>query len=431
MDHPEDILAAELAGGNQIVLYVRGGQRKEPFFPWLLVQAPEDCDQAGLSSIREIRSLRGGGEFRQMVHFHTWSDFQEARGRLSEDGIPHFHFSNPVRQHLLLTGQTLFRNLRYDEVHRLQLDIETLSLDPQAPAAKIILISLSDNRGYEEILSGLDMPESSLLEVLCRRIQQRDPDVIEGHNIFDFDLAYINARAQQLNIPLTWGRDGSELRVGHGRSRFKVGGRNPGFRPAYVHGRHIIDTFQQVQRYDVGGKLESYGLKNAVRALGLERDDRTFVQGDQIGRIWKEDPERLIRYALDDVRDVRALSELVVPTEFYQTQILPYSFQETATSGPGEKINALMAGVYLRRGLAIPRPQPSRSFAGGYTRLIASGIFNRVVKADVQSLYPSIMLNFGIRPASDTENAFLPMLERLTKRRLDAKGKFQEASSEA
>ncbi|MDA0710944.1 MAG: DNA polymerase, partial [bacterium] len=180
---------------------------------------------------------------------------------------------------------------------------------------------------------------------------------------------------------------------------------------------------------DIGGKLESYGLKPVIRDLGLERAGRTFVAGEDIACIWQTDPSRLIAYAMDDVRDVRALSNLVVPTEFYQTQVLPYSFQSAALSGPGEKINALMVGHYLRRGLAIPRPRKTRDFAGGYTELVRDGIFQRVVKADVESLYPSIMLSSQIRPVTDTENAFLPMLEHLTQRRLDAKTSFQKASS--
>ncbi len=431
MDGQTPILAVELVGGNRMVLYTRDGQQTEPFSPWLLVEAPEECNRAGLSGIREVISLKGGGEFRFRAHFHTWFDFLEARGRLSEDGIAHFSLNNPVRQHLLLSGRTLFHRMRYGEIHRLQLDIETLTLDPQASGAKIILIALSDSQGYEEILSGQDMSEAELLQQLNHRIADRNPDVIEGHNLFDFDLPYINTRAERLKVPLTWGRDGSELKVGHGLRRYKVGGRNPNFRPSYIHGRHIIDTLQQVQRYDVGGRLESYGLKNAVRALGLERKGRVFVEGENISRIWHEDPDRLTQYALDDVRDTRVLSELVVPTEFYQTQILPYSFQDTAITGPGEKINALMVGVYLRRDLAVPRPRESKPFGGGYTQIFASGIFSQVVKADVESLYPSIMLTYDIRPAADTENAFLPMLERLTRRRLDAKARHREAADEA
>lgn len=425
------VLAAELTGDNQICLYTRDGQRTEPFSPFLLVETPDDLSRAGIADISNIVPLKGGGELRHRIHFHTYGACLDARDRLSADGIAHFAINNPVRQHLTLTGQTLFREMRYNDLHRLQLDIETLTLNPEAPGARIILISLSDNRGFETVFSGAELSEAELLVHLNRAIAERDPDVVEGHNIFEFDLRYICARAQVHNIPLTWGRDGSPLRAGHGIRHYKVGAQTPDFRPAYIHGRHIIDTLHQVQRYDTGGHLERYGLKHAVRALGLERGDRTFVEGADIARIWRTDPRRLIAYALDDVRDVRALSDLVVPTEFYQTQLLPYSFQDAALSGPGEKINALMVGLYLRRGQAIPRPRPSRDFGGAYTRLVSDGVFRRVVKADVESLYPSIMLSNQIRPATDTENAFLPMLEHLTHRRLEAKHSYQNAKSDA
>ncbi len=426
-----EILAVELIDGNQMAYYTRAGRETHPFSPWLLVEAPEDCDRAGLSGVRKIARLTGAGQLRYLVQFHSWNDFLDARGRLSADGIVHFDFNNPVKQHLLLSGNTHFRGLRYNDAHRLQLDIETTGLNPRAPDAGIILVALSDNRNYEEVLGARKMPESALLEILNQRIRSRDPDIIEGHNIFDFDLNYILVRARALNVNLPWGRDGSEMKAGNGLRRYRVGARSRTFRPAYIHGRHVIDTYHQVQRYDIGGRLESYGLKNVVRALGLERTDRVFVEGADIHRIWRKDPGRVAEYALDDVRDVRALSEMVATTEFYQTQVLPFRFQDTAITGPGEKINALMIGSYLRRGLAVPRPQHAESFGGGYTELFASGIFSRVVKADVESLYPSIMLNYGIRPGSDTENVFLPMLRRLTRRRLDAKSSLKDADSDA
>jgi DNA polymerase elongation subunit (family B) len=429
MDSPLTILAAELRPDNNIQLYSREGNQTSPFAPWLLLEAPDEVERGGLVDVKKVVNLKGAGEFRALVHFHSWDGFQEARGRLTSDGIPHFSFNNPVRQYLLLTGKSLFSNLRYEEVHRLQLDIETLTLDPRAPGAQIVLISLSDSRGYEEVLSGTDMSERALLGVLGRRIKERDPDVLEGHNIYDFDLLYIQARAERLEVKLPWGRDGSDLKTGHGLRRYRTVGRSPSFQPAYIHGRHIIDTYHQVQRFDIGGNLESYGLKPAIRALGLERENRVFVPGEEIAQVWRTDPSKLIQYALDDVRDVRMLSELVVPTEFYQTQLLPYTFQEAAVSGPGEKINALMVGAYLRRGLAIPRPHPARPFSGGYTELFASGIFDRVVKADVESLYPSIMLNHRIRPSMDTEDVFLPLLEKLTRQRLQSKNNERNAGS--
>ena len=430
MSTDESILAAELSAPDSIAIYSRSGRDTVPFSPWLLVEAPDDCARAGVTGIRDIASLKGGGAFRHMVRLQTWSGFQLAREQLAAEGIPHFAFANPIRQHLVLTGQTFFKGMRYESLHRLQLDIETLTLDPFDSGAAVILVALSDSRGYEEVLGGPGVSETDLLEATTQRIVERDPDVIEGHNIFRFDLHYLAERADNLGITLRWGRDGSALRLAQGRRSQRAGSRRRGSDAAYIHGRHIIDTYRQIQRFDVGGRLESYGLKEVVHALGLQREDRVFVPGDQIAAVWREDPQRLIDYALDDVRDVLELSRLISPTEFYQTQLLPYTLQETSLTGTGEKINSLMVGAYLRRGLAIPRPAVPRPFPGGYTRVFATGLFNRVVKADVQSLYPSIMLAGGIRPASDTEGAFLPLLKGLTRRRLDAKSQLREAESD-
>ena len=65
---------------------------------------------------------------------------------------------------------------------------------------------------------------------------------------------------------------------------------------------------------------------------------------------------------------------------------------------------------------------------GGYTEVRATGVIERIVKCDVESLYPSIMLSRRIKPASDTLDVFLPALEELTRRRFEAKAKAKETS---
>ena len=42
-----------------------------------------------------------------------------------------------------------------------------------------------------------------------------------------------------------------------------------------------------------------------------------------------------------------AAAELVLPTEFYQAQMVPDSYQNGATGGSGEKINSLLVREYL------------------------------------------------------------------------------------
>ena len=383
MDREPGILAVEQAGGSRVRLYSNSGLREEPFEPWVLVAYRDVCERAELDGLMSITDLEGGGEFRHLVRFRSWSDFLAARDRLANDGISHFRLNSPVQQYLIIAGKTLFEGMRYPDLHRMQIDIETLSLDARDPQGRIVLISVADTKGFEEVIDGRRASEAEMLRRLNRVIRERDPTVIEGHNLFDFDLWYLKVRAAACGVRLVWGRDGSDIRFLEGKRRFRAGPKATPYRGAYVYGRHIIDTYQQVQRYDVEGRMKSYGLKSVIRELGLERQGRVFAAGKDIPRIWRNDPERLIAYAQDDVRDVRALSDVVVPTEFYQSQILPYAFQDSAQSGPGEKINALLTGAYLRRGLAIPRPRPSQEYPGGYTEIRQVGLFRRVVKADV------------------------------------------------
>jgi len=106
--------------------------------------------------------------------------------------------------------------------------------------------------------------------------------------------------------------------------------------------------------------------------------------------------------------------------------MVPDNYGQVAVTGNGEKINAIFIRAYLAEGRAVARSQPSRPYAGGYTEVKTVGVLDRVVKADVESLYPSLMLTHRIAPAADTLGVFLPALKDLTQRRLEAKRKAAE-----
>ena len=59
------------------------------------------------------------------------------------------HFPT-TEQYLISTGRTYFKGMNWDNLHRLQFDLETYSLNPQEGG--IFLIAISDNRGYERII---------------------------------------------------------------------------------------------------------------------------------------------------------------------------------------------------------------------------------------------------------------------------------------
>jgi DNA polymerase I len=410
---------------SRIRLFIReGGQLRtveEPFRPWLL------SDMRMVMDGVHWQELKGELEGRRMLKYLALCDtrevFENLRRALRDAHREIIAYGSLARQYLMQSGKTLFKGMTFADLHRVQLDIETTTLTPDQQGARILMIALSDTRGYEALLDG---DEKQILEQLIERVQALDPDVIEGHNLFGFDLPYLAARAQALGVPLKLGRDGSELRFGSPRQCI-IGANSRTFTPAFVHGRHLMDTYLSVQRFDIGrGDLESYGLKEATQQLGIAAPDRIYLEREQIPDLWRTDPETVRRYCLQDVHETRRLADLTLPTEFYQCQMLPDTLQNLATIGTGEKANLMFLRAYLAEGHAVPAPQASREYPGGYTEVRQVGLIPRIVKADVESLYPSVMLRYGIKPRADHLNVFLPTLERLRRLRLDAKARAKQ-----
>jgi DNA polymerase, archaea type len=424
-DPLERIVAVEPAGPDRMRLFLRGPDAPtttidERFEPWLLAERGEPW--SALWSKPSVESLTGDHAYRCLVTFRDWSSLLDAARAAQDAGERFFRLRSPVEQHLVRSGHTLFKGMMFDDLRRLQIDIETTGFDANDPASEVIVVALRGPDGVVETLWA-EQGEADLIERTTERICAIDPDTIEGHNLFNFDLPFLATRAARHGLGLHWGRDGSTLRLGSGSARFKAGPLTMPYTPAFVHGRHVIDTYQQIQRYDIGGKLTSYGLKQAVDELGLTRAGREFVPGERISEVWRTDRDRLLRYAGDDVLDVDTLSRLATPTEFYQAQLLPRSYQSVATGGPGEKLNDLMLRAYLMQGHSVPAADRPRDYPGGHAELLETGVFRPVVKCDVESLYPSIMLSEGISSSRDSLGAYLPMLAELTRRRLEAKAR--------
>ncbi len=434
-DPMERIVAAELAG-RFIRLFVRTDDgvvfHDDPFRPFILL------DDAGLLSgftpAHELLPLAGDEGFRILALFHDWHDCLAARDFLARSSgrtpsaadAPYLYLSDPVHQHLLLTGKTLFKRLPFDNLKRLALDIETWCApgyefsNPKRPEDRIISIALMDEEGYGEVLFGTEMDEPAMLERLGAIIREHDPDVVEGHNIFRFDLEYIRERAALYGIRLQWGRDGSEPRIAP--SRFTVAERAIDYPRWNIYGRHVIDTYFLLQIYDVTAReLEGYGLKPAARHFGIAAPDRVYIDGSDLSRAYAEDPEALKRYNLGDVRETLALSRLLSYSHFLQTRIFPYSYQVCPVRGAATRIDSLFLREYLRRRVAVPHAGGGGQFEGGYTDVLLDGVVGPVLHCDVASLYPSIMLSWRMQPERDRLGLFLPLLRELREFRLEAK----------
>jgi DNA polymerase, archaea type len=343
--------------------------------------------------------------------------------------------SDTSTQYLLQSGKTLFKGMDFSDIYRMQLDIETYSKNYTFSNAeriedRIILISLSDNRGWETVLGGKSITEKELLGECIKIIHEKDPDVIEGHNIFNFDLPYIIKRCELHSIEFAIGRDSSPPRGLHSRTSFAE--HEIDYTSYDIAGRHVVDTWLLVQAYDVSKRnMESYGLKYAAKYFGVAPPQRIYIPGEKISWYWDNEPDVLKHYALDDVRETRAISERLSIAPFYLTQMLPFNYGVTAKLGAAAKIESLFVRHYLKQRFSLPKPETGFQTTGGYTEIFYTGVLGPIVHADVESLYPSIMLSKNIYPATDELKIFNQALRHLTKLRLNAKKEMKIATDPA
>ncbi len=348
-----------------------------------------------------------------------------------------YYLVGPVEQFLMTSGYSYFRGMVFDDLHRLQFDLETTALDPKQ--GRIFLIALRDNRGFETLLEAPEPEdEASLIVRLCQIIAERDPDVIENHNLFGFDLPFLTARADALGIKLPLGRAGGPRLLERYRDPYARGKEGEQMRYS-APGRELIDTLDAVRRHDfVARDLPSHRLKDVARHFGFASPERTYIAGAEVYQRYREDPESVRRYALDDVREVDALSQRLMGATFALASLTPRRYERLASAGPAMGIlEPMLVRAYLQAGAALPwgagRDQPDTPHAGGGLHLFATGVAHNVVKADIASLYPSLMRSERIGPACDQLGALLAIVDRLTERRLahkDAMRKAEPGSAE-
>src|SRR5215470_2139842 len=393
----------------------------EPFHPF--VWADSDVVDLGIESER----LQTGLKYGWLVTVDSWKELIALRNGLKSAGRDFFAFTDPIQHYLTATGRTLFKDLAFEELKRLQ--IEVLSRDGSGESDHIMSIALSDNTGWEEliIVGAKDVEESerNALRRLTALIKERDPDVIEGHDLFRVHLPYLVARAKKLKTKLDWGRSGDFLRSRP--SRLQIAEKTIDYPKFAIDGRHFVDTFFLAQFYDVGMRsLAGFERADVARHFELcDSEQISGLTGKELERAYLSDSEMFQRRALCGVRETRALSNLLSASYFIQAQIFPYNYQDVIVRGNATRINALFLREYFRQRHSIAELPVPRGFEGGYTDIFFTGVAGNVWHCDVASLYPSIMLQFDCFPVTDELQIFRHLLTDLRNFRLEAKARMR------
>ena len=116
---------------------------------------------------------------------------------------------------------------------------------------------------------------------------------------------------------------------------------------------------------------------------------------------------------------------------FALARMAPRRYERLADAGAATGVHRSASRARLpARGRRAARARERRRdpHSGAALHLFATGVARRVVKADVASLYPSLMRAYRIGPARDTLGAMLALVDRLVERRLAAKARAQSCA---
>ena len=317
----------------------------------------------------------------------------------------------------------------YEKKFKVYLDIETTGLDPQN--CKIIMIGLRFLGENNHYINGIycDLDEKTLLEKLLKFLEsyQQIGAWLIGHNIFNFDLPFIIARCNHHNLKSPFKIDKCEKTITAASDQF----RGKTFIPIYLEGFEIIDTIQQVAIWDKqASRLAEYGLKPSVLELGLRQEQRLELDNAQIQQCYENgELDTIKKYLAYDLEDTELLANFLLPVVYYQLRIVPkITMQQLAVASPAKKVQKIHESLLPN---SYPKSDPKVKYQGAKVTLHRAGIFRQVAKLDVSSLYPSIMLRYGLCSRKDPEKRFLGVLDYMRSQRLKLKALAKEGNVEA
>ena len=236
--------------------------------------------------------------------------------------------------------------------------------------------------------------EKELLGSFFTWIAKKDPDVITGWAVVNFDLNFLDAKCRSLGLPFALGRGGETAAI------LQPG--NPGSpRLARVPGRAVFDgidllkagfwTFNSFSLDNVSHELLGVG-----KLITPEQDKVA-----EINRLFLDDKPRLADY---NVRDCTLVNEI-----FIKADLIAFALQRANLTGLAlDRLGGSVAAfdnLYLprlhRAGFVAPDVN-NRSDApgspGGHVMDSTPGLYNNVLVLDFKSLYPSIIRTFFIDP---------------------------------
>ncbi len=293
-----------------------------------------------------------------------------------------------------------FRPSSRPRLRALSIDLETTPT-----ASEIFSAALATDDGTNEVHLVYAAPvagaivyadERRMLAAVNERIREIDPDIVTGWNVVDFDLRTWTKRCSALGVGCQLGRTPGGVHFAQDSSFTRQS-------RAVIDGRMVLDGIPLVRE---AIRLEDYRLETAARSIlgrGKLIDAEAPDTAAEISRLYREEPEALVRYNLEDARLVLDILE--------HEGLLELAVERSVLSGMQlDRVGASIASfdlLYLpelrRRHIVAPSVNAAQKVAmvrGGALLEPRPGLSRNVAVFDFKSLYPSLIRTFNLDPVA-------------------------------
>jgi DNA polymerase elongation subunit (family B) len=425
-DKTENIVSVEVKDDKVVLFIEKDGVVKKEVRDnqfWLLTNAKASSKQ---------KELPGGQHYKYLAQFKEHSDWMQAKSACKKKNVDYYTMNESKEHYMAYNGVTYFKNMKPSDVSVLFFDIEGTGLTHNKNSKVLVITNVFRNHKGEIFKENFFLDDyasqAEMLEDWCNCVKHYDPSIIAVHNGFGYDLPYLQHVADLCGAKLSLGRNGNDVQFAGYTSQFrKDGSQSYEYHNCWIYGREIIDTFFLSIKYDFAREFPSYGLKQIIKHIGMEKKDRVFVDASKMEKYWNErktNPEmwqRVKEYAMDDAEDLIKIYDMMLPSYFYFSQQVSIPLQQIINRATGAQVNNMMVRSYLQKGKSIAKADDREGFTGAISFGIP-GLYKNVFKLDVASLYPSIIRQYKIyNKQKDPEANFLNIIETLTLDRLKDK----------
>jgi DNA polymerase-2 len=240
----------------------------------------------------------------------------------------------------------------------------------------------------------LHKDERSLLAALLPWIGDYDPDVLIGWNVVDFDLSFLQRRCRRMNVPFALGRGNEAATILPAGAMAQKG-------TARIPGRVALDGIDVLRA--ATWSFEDFSLGAVAREI-LGRDKLVTDEQDrveEIKRLYREAPDELVAYNLDDCRLAEEIFEKAKLVDFALARTRLTGLNLDRAGGSAAAFDNLYLPRLHRKGHVAPdvgEREPGEESPGGYVMDSKPGLYENVLVLDFKSLYPSIIRSFKIDP---------------------------------